>query len=178
MDLEIQFLLNNCTERNPRLLVEHIQRMVSGEASFLPTMLSLVYDKLIAKVFMGSTTTNSGTRKPTETGGQSGVEHALATQASNSTIGVDISPTPGPLPSTQQAEPVPELVPLGAVWLTCFKCGEHARLRDLYDGTRCPRCPLRSVRKGRPYMQCSSCNRMRLKPGGYCLRNACQAIFV
>ena len=178
MDLEIQFLLKHFTEKNPKLLMEHIQRMASGGTPFLPRTLSLVYDKLIEKVFVRSTATGAGPGKPVQTGGQSTTEpeSAPSTQASNPTSGVDQSPTPAPPPSTQQAEPEP--VPLGAVWLRCFKCHERARVQALYDGTRCPRCPSRSARKGRPFMQCPSCNYVRAVRWETCARNACQARFV
>lgn len=176
MDLEVQFLLKHFTEKNPKLLVEHIQRMATGETPFLPTTLSLVYDKLIQKVFLRSIATGFGPGKPTESGGQSLTEPAPATQASNFTSNVDPPPTPTPPPSTQ--EPGPEPVPLGAVWLECFQCGERARLRDLSDGTRCPRCPSRGARKGRPFMQCSACNHVRAEHRETCVRNACQARFV
>ena len=180
MDLEIQFLLKHFTEKDPKLLMEHIQRMASGGTPFLPRTLSLVYDKLIEKVFVRSTATGAGPGKPVETGGQgaTGPEPAPPAQASNPSSGVDPSPAPVPPPSTQQAELEPEPVPPGAVWLQCFKCHERARVQDLYDNTRCPRCPSRGGRRGRPYMQCPSCDRLRTKPLEHCARNACQARFV
>jgi hypothetical protein len=177
MDLETQFLLENFTERNPKLLMEHIQRMASGETPFLPGTLSLIYGKLIDKFFVQSTSTGSTLGKSTETGGQSAAEPASATQVPNSTPRADPTPSPVPSPSTQESKP--EFVPLGAVWLQCFQCGERARMRDLYNGgARCPRCPSRSRNRGRPFMQCPSCNLIRTGSRNRCLRRACQAIFV
>lgn len=162
MDLEIRFFLENFTERDPKQLMEHIQRMASGETPFLPTTLSLVYDKLIQKAFVRSPATSAGPGKSAGTGGQSITEPAPPTQSSNTTSSVGPPPTPVPTPSTQQAEP--ELVPPGAVWLECFQCGERARTRDLYDGMRCPRCPSRSPEKGGP-----SCNVHRVTSYGQCV---------
>ena len=176
IDLEVQFLLENFTEKDPKFLMEHIQRMASGETPFLPSTLSLVYDKLIEKVFVRSTATGAGPGKPAGTGGQSVKELAPSTQASNPTSSIKPFPTSPLAPSTQQAEP--ELVPPGAVWLECFQCGERARLRDLFDGLRCPLCPSRSLQKGRPFMQCPSCNLVRGVRRETCDRNACQARFV
>jgi len=49
--MEIQFLHETFTEKDPKLLIDHIQRMVSGEAPFFPTTLSLVYDRLAEQTF-------------------------------------------------------------------------------------------------------------------------------
>ena len=69
MDMEIQFLLKNFTEKDPKLLMDHVRRMASGEAPFFATTLSLVYGKLVEKVFTRPTSSSSGTsglEKPTE----------------------------------------------------------------------------------------------------------------
>jgi len=49
--MEIQFLHETFTEKDPKLLIDHIQRMVSGEAPFFPVTLSLVYDRLAEQTF-------------------------------------------------------------------------------------------------------------------------------
>ena len=51
LDMEIQFLHERATEEDPKLMINCIQKMVSGETPFLPTTLSLVYDKLVEKAF-------------------------------------------------------------------------------------------------------------------------------
>ena len=51
MDIEIEFLHKNFTEKSPTLLIEYIKRMGSGEAQFFSRTLSLVYGGLVAKVF-------------------------------------------------------------------------------------------------------------------------------
>lgn len=50
MDLEIKFLNENSPGENPKLLMDHVQRMVSGEAPFLPATLSRIYGALARKV--------------------------------------------------------------------------------------------------------------------------------
>ena len=49
MDMEIQFLHETFLGKDPKLLVDHIRRMGSGEAPLFSTTLSLVYDKLAEK---------------------------------------------------------------------------------------------------------------------------------
>lgn len=50
-DMEIQFFHERFSEKDPKLLIDHIQRMASGEAPFFSATLSLVYQKLAEKVF-------------------------------------------------------------------------------------------------------------------------------
>ena len=47
--MEIGIFLDNFTEEDPELLMDHVQRMSSGEAPFFPTTLSLLYGKLVEK---------------------------------------------------------------------------------------------------------------------------------
>ena len=49
MDTEIDIFLENFTDENLESLMDHIQRMSSGEAPFFPTTLSLLYGKLAEK---------------------------------------------------------------------------------------------------------------------------------
>ena len=49
MDMEIQFLHENFTEKDPKLLMDHIKKMAAREAPFFGTTLSLVFDKLVEK---------------------------------------------------------------------------------------------------------------------------------
>jgi hypothetical protein len=51
LDMEIQFFHEMITEKDPKLLIDHIERMASGGTPFFPTTLSLVYDKLFEKAF-------------------------------------------------------------------------------------------------------------------------------
>ena len=186
MDMEIEFIHNNFTEKNPKLLMEHIWRMASGEALFFSTTLSLVYDGLLERVF---TQSGSGSGKPTDIWNQSVPKATPTTQTSNPTLGF-YPPFTFNLPSSPRRQPpapvlefeteyVPEPgpIPLGAVWLECFQCSQRARMRDLEDGLRCPRCPSRSAKKGRPFMQCPSCNQVRTMCRDNCTRLACQARF-
>ena len=172
MDLEIQFLLEHLTEKNPRLLMDQIQRMASGEAQYFSATLSLLYDGLVKRAFAQSS--GGGFWRPTLVG-------APTIQVSGSTPSVDLPSTSGvPFHSLQEPPPtpVPEPGPLGAVWLECFQCGEYAQVTDLYDGLRCPQCPSRSAKKGRPFMKCSSCKLIRAVRRNVCIRLACQARFM
>ena len=49
MDLEIKFF-HETPVQDPKLLVDHIHRMASGEAPFFPATLGLVYGTLAKKV--------------------------------------------------------------------------------------------------------------------------------
>ena len=70
MDMEIQFLHKNLTEKDPKLLMDHIKKMASREAPFFATTLSLVFDKLVEKTSPRPVPTgfgfgkSSGTRDP------------------------------------------------------------------------------------------------------------------
>jgi hypothetical protein len=59
MEMEIEFLHKNLVEKDPKLLIDHIQSVASGEASFFPNVLSSVYGKLFEKSFPKNTPTNS-----------------------------------------------------------------------------------------------------------------------
>lgn len=132
MDMEINFFLKNFTRENPELLMDHIQRMSSGEADFFPSTLSSLYGKLAKNNFPRSVTSGSVLREFTETD--------LAFQ------------------------------------LACSRCTERARLRHLFDGLRCPRCP--PMGWGRPFMQCPLCKTPRTRPSNTCLRPTCPMKFV
>ena len=177
MDMEIEFFYKNFTEQNPELLMDHIRRMASGEASFISTTLSLIYDKLVERTFVHPTASGSGPVKSGETGDLS-VTGTPTTQAQDLSTIVNSPSTPKThLPSSQQ-EPEPEPAPLGAVWLRCFQCGESARMRDLVDGLRCPRCSSRGPVKGKQFMRCPSCNVPRKTRRETCIRYACQNPFM
>ena len=55
LDMEIQFLHERAIEEDPKLMINCIQKMVSREAPFFPTTLSLVYDKLVERAFVTHT---------------------------------------------------------------------------------------------------------------------------
>lgn len=175
--MEIQLLHKSFTEKNPKELVEHIQNMAFGDAPFFSTTLGLVYDKLVERVLTQSIASGSGPGNPTEAENQSVSEPAPVTQPSNPRVSVEPSPTltVPPLPTQQPSAPAPGL---GAVWLECFQCGEAAMMRDLYDGLRCPQCPSRSSKKGRPFMKCPSCNLVRGVRRETCMRAACLSRFM
>ena len=178
MDMEIEFLLKSFTEKDPKSLVEHIQRMACGEAPFFSTTLSLVYDKLVERAFAQSIPSGSRLGKSAEV--QSVVDPCSPFQASPSASSVPLTPVSSYPPSFSAPDPDPEPAPPGTpplAWLRCNQCHEPARLKDLFDGTRCPQCPSRSARKGRPYMECSLCRVVRATRRNNCIRIVCGARF-
>ena len=183
MDMEIQFLYGNFTQKDSTLLMEHIQRMASGEAPFFATTLSLVYDKLVEKAFAQPAPSGSGLGKSAEV--QSVADPCPRPQASISISGVPSTPTfsdaPSFIPQTPAPDPGPEPVPsnTSSTWaqLLCNKCNSPTILEDLSDGMRCPLCPPRP-RKGRPYMHCSLCGAQRSTPRDDCPSRHCRARFM
>ena len=149
MDMEIEFLRGNFTEKHPKLLMEHIQRMASGEAPFFSKTLSLVYDKLVEYTSTRPTITDPDLGKSPEIRSQSIAEPASTSQR-----------------------------PHWVVLLKCRKCGERAMSRDLYDGLRCPRCPPRPSGKGRPFMRCPLCKIARITRTDHCVGRSCVAGFM
>ena len=96
--------------------------------------------------------------------------------SSTSTFGVATFSTPRtPIPN-------PRLVPSSTspplTWLRCNKCRGTAKLKDLYERVRCPVCPSRSVKKGRPYMNCSLCGNPRTSPTNSCTIKTCRVKFM
>ena len=205
MDMEIQLLYESLSKKDFKLFLEHIQRMGSGEAPLFATTLSLVYDKLVEKAFVRPIPSGSGVGKSVGVQSVADPRTPLKTSTSNlsfslnSAIGVTSSSTPqAPAPSpfgfsststfgvatsstprtpAPNPEPVPSSTSPPLVWLRCNKCRGTAGLKDLYEGTRCPVCPSRSAKKGRPYMDCSSCGRPRTKASASCKAKTCRVRF-
>jgi hypothetical protein len=63
MDMEMQFLHESFLGKGPKLLVDHIRRMGSGEAPLFATTLSLVYEKLFEKTVAQSVASGPGLGK-------------------------------------------------------------------------------------------------------------------
>ena len=61
MEVEVEFLHKSFPGKDPKLLTDHMRRVASGEASFFPNILSLVYDMLIEKSFPNDAPSDSGT---------------------------------------------------------------------------------------------------------------------
>ena len=185
--MEIKFLHENFTEKDPKQLMDHIERMGSGKAPFFSKTLGLVYDKLIEKAFpKPPVPSGSGLGKSVEV--QVVADPAPPPKASTSISSVP--PTPTQTEGTRPSSPVTPFPPSTPPptsssplprWasLVCTQCGETAMLADLYDGLRCPECPSRPRgKKGRPYMQCGLCNVVRVTPRISCIKNLCQARFI
>lgn len=175
--MEIQFLHERVVEKDPKLLMDHIQRMASGEAPFFPTTLSLVYDKLVEKAFTELSLFDPGSGGNTER--QSLAHPTPPPQTSTSTSSAVPSSTVGPASPSNSRAPAstsgafPSTTIPKLTQLRCVRCGELTRLRDLYEGLRCPRCPARGT-KGRPFMQCTSCNVMLTELRDACPKKKCR----
>jgi len=131
LDMEIRFFHERVIEKDPKLLIDCIQRMASGEMPFFPTTLSLAFDKFVEKAFTISSPSSSGpggytkgrglthptpslqaSTSASRTTSSSSVGFAAAFHDLNDFIGGTISPvtTDGP------------------TWLRCEQCGGMTRL--------------------------------------------------
>jgi hypothetical protein len=90
--MEIRFLREMFTEKDSKLLMDHVQRMASGEAPFFPKTLGLVYYKLAKKPLQKHTPSGFGPGNPA--GGQRLTNPTSALQGSTSTPSITSSPTP------------------------------------------------------------------------------------
>ena len=178
--MELQLFRERATEMDPKLLVDHIQRMASGEAPLFPTTLSLLYDKLVEKAFVDRTSFGPDPGGCTE--GESPI-HPDSPRASTPTLN-----TPPPAFNTFASSsnlqapasthgPVPPTTTPSPTWLECRQCGHVSWLRDLREGLRCPRCPMGSPKR-KILMQCSSCGTARGKNRGDCERKTCRKVFL
>jgi hypothetical protein len=84
MDMEVEFLRRDFTEQNLKSLMDHVQRMATGEAAFFPATLSLIYGGLFQKVFPEPATSGSLLGGSPEAGGESVARSAPAVQPRNS----------------------------------------------------------------------------------------------
>ena len=184
MDIEIKFLHECFAKKDPKQLMDHIQRMGSGDAPFFAKTLGLVYDRLIEKTFTRPAPSGSGLGKSVEV--QSVADPAPPPKAPSSISSVP--PTPIGTSSTllvspQPPAPSPLPIPVSTnsssrlARLVCNQCGESASLADLYEGLRCPQCPSRGGGRGRPWMRCQLCSTVRAESRTNCIRNSCQARF-
>ena len=95
MEMEIEFFHKTSTEKNPRSLMDHIQKMNSGEAPFFPATLGLVYDKLFGDPLPQPIAPSSGLGKSVDTGNQGVAERATAARTPDPTSRVALPHTPG-----------------------------------------------------------------------------------
>jgi len=182
--MEIQFLHEQFTEKDPKLLMDHIQRMASGEAPFFPTALSLVYDKLIEKAFARHIPPGFDPEKPTW-----GQIMTTVPPAQASTSASSIDPPPNfsvpSFPSPQAPAPVPGPVPpstfIRQTTLKCVRCFRIRSVHDLYDGLHCPVCPETGRNgkgeKGRPFLRCTGCSLLKETHGIFCHNPVCNGQF-
>ena len=151
--MEIEFL-HEKLERDPKLLMDHIKRMGSGEAPFFPLTLSLVYDKLVDKAFS----------KP----------------PFSSVLGCSAGSQSVTFPRSFQA-PTPRPI-IKQPGLKCARCRHTALVHDLYDGLHCPQCPEKGKNgkgeRGRPFMRCVKCDTLRDGRRVFCLKSECGRRFM
>ena len=173
LDMEIQFLHENFTEKDFKSLMDHVQRMASGEAPFFATTLSLVYGGLVKKAFSKQTPFGSGL------GGQSAATPTPPLEASTST------PTNASSPNSQAPAPAPTPISsdttVGRVGLKCARCSGVASVHDLRNGLYCPQCPVTGKngrgQRGWPFMRCMGCNHLREMRTGRCIKVKCRGVF-
>ena len=67
MEMEFEFFNKNFAELNAKQLMDHIPKMASGKLSLPPATLSLVYGKLLRKVFTQPVASGSGPGKSPDT---------------------------------------------------------------------------------------------------------------
>jgi hypothetical protein len=157
--MEIKLFHEFFTGQNPKSLMDHIQRMASGEAPYFPATLSLVYGTLAKKVLLPPIASGSGSEKSGETRDKGVVEPVPTIQTSNSTPNVD---------------PFDNCI----VRLICPRCGQTERLVALFGDLLCPKCPRINRKRGRPRMQCPLCNTVRAsRRSTSCLARGCKAVF-
>ena len=183
LDMEIQFLQDRVTGKKPKLLIDGIQRMASGEAPFFPTTLSLVFDKLVEKACTKRTSFGFGSGPGGCTEGESSI-HPTTPKMSTQTSNIPPPPIVGAIASSSNLQApastcglVPPVTTPDLAWLKCQQCGEVARFRDLHETLRCPQCPPRSVKKGRPFMKCASCDTPQTAPREDCVGKKCRRRF-
>ena len=155
--------LDNFIGKDPKLLMDHIRSVASGEVSFFPITLSLVYDKLIGKAFQK----DSPHPHPEDRRSISNPFRASSPAPAS---------TPVPFSST-----TPSNTLKNEKWLECVRCGRCARLVELYDGLHCPRCPEKGRngqgKAGRPFMVCLGCRILRTTRACTCIGVKCGARF-
>ena len=157
MEMEIEALCHKFIKKDPKLLTDYIQSVASGEVSFFPVTLSLVYDKLAGTAFQVESELSEAIPGK-DPGGQT------VTTSSAST---------GILPSTSGT------IPTVQKWLKCVRCRGSTQVGQLGDGLHCPRCPDTGRNgtgvRGRPFMICP-CNSIRTRCVDTCAK--CGATFM
>ncbi|KAF9642810.1 hypothetical protein BDM02DRAFT_3273313 [Thelephora ganbajun] len=128
MDMEIQFFHENFTEKDPKLLMDHIQRMASGEAPFFSTTLSLVYGKLLEKAFTQPTHSTADSDDEEEgSGSSSSDEDSEAVEYAKWAQGADVGRVCEGDMHTGCGKPATYVKIRGSFRYSCYlKCREHA----------------------------------------------------
>ena len=176
--MEIQLLLERFAQKDPKSLMEYVEKMASEEAPFFSTTLSLVYDKLVENSFPKRT---FGSVSGKSAGHQSAFHRAPPPHVLTSTSSVAPPITSPAVPSSNLRSPTrgpdPPVTTDNSAQLKCVRCSGLARLRDLHQGLRCPRCPENSKGK-RPFMKCPSCNAKRTTHRDDCCGKNCGRRFM
>ena len=170
--MEIEFL-HEKLERDPKLLMDHIKRMGSGEAPFFPITLSLVYDKLVDKAFSKPALSSA-------LGCSAGSQSAFSKPPFSSVLGCSAGSQSVTFPRSFQA-PTPRPI-IKQPGLKCARCRHTALVHDLYDGLHCPQCTEKGKNgkgeRGRPFMRCVKCDTLRDGRRVFCLKSECGRRFM
>jgi hypothetical protein len=198
MKMEIEVLFQHLTKEDPKLLMDYIQSVTRGEATFFPTTLSWVYDRQMGREFpQGGTRSGPDSEKDPRPCGQNddwgyGQNVDLAGGQGEDWGGNQNADTLDPLQaSSSSSTPAPTFAATPTTpattfadqqWLTCARCRKKAKLEQLLDGLHCPRCTEDGKNglgvMGRPYMRCSKCTALRTRRKKVKCKTACGAVFL
>ena len=104
--MEVQYFHKKFPGKDPKPLMDHIQKVASGEVSFFPNVLSLVYDKLFEKSFPKDTPSNPSIP-------QVRTNQSATSSAPSQNLGFIFTPTTpsNPFSTTSSPTPGPSTIP-------------------------------------------------------------------
>ena len=187
MEMEIEVLYQTFTNQGPKVLIDHIKSVAAGEVSYFPTTLALVYDRLVGRAIQKHPSSSDSEKPPkgqkvTTSKAQSSVFDSAPPYTSNASSSTNPTTTRFPaatsVPSTTL---IPTAPPINRVSLQCIRCRGTALLGQLYDGLHCPWCPATGRNgkgvKGRPFMVCPECRKLRETRVNTCPKAQCRVAF-
>ena len=148
LDMEVQLFHERLTKRDPKFLMDYIQKMASGEAPFFPITLSMVYDKLVENSF-------------------STISFAPPYNLGAPTTTVRLTPSRVAAGKTWlKCARCSERAQLRDLYdgLHCPQCSENGK-----NGRG---------KNGRPFMFCLGCNRLRVARLDVCAKRKCGVRFM
>jgi len=159
--------------KDSKSFMDHIQRMASGEAPFFSTTLSLVYDRVVERLFTKRVPPGHDPSELTE-----GQSTTVLTPPQPSTSTPRVTPPSIPRTPTSIPGPISPSASGQLTWLKCARCSGFAQLQVLFDGLYCPQCPSGSGIRGRPFMRCQLCQAVRVTRTDSCKTRVCQGRFM